>query len=143
MIHLLDANVLIALADRDHPHHSTAVRFIPLTHKMGWATCPLVENDFIRIIGNPGYRNGPGSCSLARQLLQNLLSAPGHQFWPDDLSLTNTHSFPQLPSHKHLTDHYLLALAGKHGGRFATFDHRIDPSTLPRGREALFLIPHS
>jgi hypothetical protein len=51
---------------------------------------------------------------------------PGHQFWPDDLSLT---------------DLYLLGLAVKHGGRFATFHSRIDPSLVPGGLTGYHLIP--
>jgi len=53
MIHLLDVNVLIALCDPVHPHHSAARRFLatgPI--RDGWATCPLVENGFLRISEN-------------------------------------------------------------------------------------------
>lgn len=68
-MYLLDANVLIALIDTEHAHHAAAVRFFPAAQKSGWATCLLVENAFIRIFGRPGYRNGPGSPELVRQLL--------------------------------------------------------------------------
>jgi uncharacterized protein len=36
---------------------------------------------------------------------------------------------------------YLLALAGAHGGRLATFDRRISPGAVEGGRTALHLIP--
>jgi len=47
---------------------------------------------------------------------------PGHQFWNDDISFTEGTAFPNLPVFDGLTDLYLLGLAVKHGGRFATFD---------------------
>jgi len=66
--------------------------------------------------------------------------SPGHEFWPDDASLSDTRFFPALPVSKHLTDLYLLGLAVKHGGRFATFDQSIDASLIPGGPAAFFLI---
>ncbi|HVR36732.1 MAG TPA: hypothetical protein VMS21_12865 [Methylomirabilota bacterium] len=36
-----------------------------------------------------------------------------------------------------LTDLYLLGLAAKHGGRFATFDTGIDASLIPGGEAVL------
>jgi predicted nucleic acid-binding protein len=49
--------------------------------------------------------------------------------------------FPELPAAKHLTDIYLLGLAVKRGGRFATFDSKIDASVLPGGIGAYYIIP--
>lgn len=140
MIYLLDANVLIALMDPSHQHHGAAIQFFPAAQKGGWATCPLVENAFIRIFGHSGYRDGPGSADLARQMLLLYCASPGHQFLPDDLSLRDTVRFPSLPGSLALTDLYLLALAVKHRARFATFDSRIDPSLISGGREAYHLI---
>lgn len=137
MIYLLDANVLIALIDTAHGHHAEAVRFFPTAQRIGWATCPLVENAFIRIFGRPGYRNGPGNPELARQLLAQYCSTPGHQFLPDDATLRDLPRFPSLPGSMALTDLYLLGLAAKHGGRFATFDSGIDASLIPGGEAAL------
>lgn len=141
MIYLLDANVLIALLDSEHVHHPRALRFFPTAQREGWATCPLVENAFLRIFGRTGYPNGPGSPELARLLLLQYCASPGHQFLPDDLTLRDSHQFPALPSSRHLTDLYLLALAVKRGARFATFDENIDPSLIPGGPAAYYLIP--
>ena len=66
---------------------------------------------------------------------------PGHQFWPDDLSLCNTLLFPTLPVSKHLTDVYLLALAVEHRATMATLDQRIDPKLVRGGNQAYFVIP--
>lgn len=138
MIDLLDASVLIALGDAGHEHEAAALRFFEdEAVRGGWATCPLTENAFIRILSHPRYPRSPGSPIEARRLLLRLLAAPGHHFWPDDLSLADTRVFPGLPHSKHLTDLYLLGLAVKHGGRFVTFDAGVDASLVPGGAAAL------
>ena len=142
MMYLLDINVLIALCDPAHPHASPARHFFQSTlSRDGWATCPIVENGFLRIFGDRRYQGGPGDPQAARLILDGVMAAPGHQFWSDDLSLGDLLHFPALPASKHLTDLYLLGLAVKHGARFATFDHSMDPSILPGGPAAYFPIP--
>lgn len=101
-----------------------------------------MENGFLRIFGDPRYPGGPGNPQAAWLILDGLLASPGHQFWPDDLSLANRLVFPSLPYSKHLTDLYLLGLALKHGARFATFDHSMNPSLLPGGPAAYFPIAY-
>jgi toxin-antitoxin system PIN domain toxin len=141
MIFLLDVNVLIALGDANHPHRLAALRFLESSATVeGWATCPLTENAFLRILGG-SYPGGPGSTAEARRLLNSLRAAPGHQFWPDDISLSDTALFPKLSNSQHLTDLYLLGLAVKHGGRFATFDQQIDATLIPGGAAAYHCIP--
>jgi predicted nucleic acid-binding protein len=53
---------------------------------------------------------------------------PAHAFWPDDVSLLDDGvlDWPRVLGHRQVTDNYLLALAVRHGGRFVTFDARID-----------------
>jgi uncharacterized protein len=141
MIHLLDINVLIALCDPAHPHAAAARKaFTAELTCDGWATCPLIENGFLRILGSRKYPGGPGSAQAARHLLTGILATPGHQFWPDDLSLTSVDIFPHLPASENITDFYLLALAVKHGGRFATFDRTVPASLLPGGPSAYHVI---
>jgi uncharacterized protein len=142
MIQLLDANALIALGDANHPHREAALRFFKESATVhGWATCPLTENAFLRILGSSSYPHGPGSPTEARLLLSRLRAVPGHQFWSDDLSLSDARFFPVLPASRHLTDLYLLGLAVKHGGCLATFDAGIDCSWVTGGAAALHLIP--
>ncbi len=140
-MYLLDVNALIALADPLHVHHEKVARWFARSHREGWATCPLTENGFVRIIGHPQYPQGPGSTDAARRLLNALRSQPGHQFWPDSFSLCDSGQLPILPSTKDLTDGYLLALAIGRQARFATLDRRFDPALVPGGTVACFLIP--
>ncbi len=141
MITLLDVNVLLALADARHLHHLPAKSLIRQVRPTGWATCPITQNGFLRIFGRPGQPEGPGSPEEARRFLASLLADPAHQFWPDDLSMADARFFPRLPAAKHLTDLYLLALAVKHAGRFATFDQGLDAALVPGGPAAYHVIP--
>jgi uncharacterized protein len=134
---LLDINILIAVADADHVHHQRAKDFFVANQALGWATCPLTENGFVRILGSHSYPKGPGSSHLARCLLDMMCSQPGHEFWPDEISLRTLGS---LPISKHLTDHYLLGLAIHRNGKLATMDKRIDASSLPGGQNAYLII---
>lgn len=139
---LLDADVLIALGDSNHPHRAIALRsFEQSATVVGWASCPLTEITFIRMLGGSSYPGSPCSTLEARRILVSFLNAPGHQFWPDDLSLTDTGFFAALPVSQHLTDLYLLGPAVKRGGRLATFDRHIDPALIPGGPKAFHLIP--
>lgn len=140
MISLFDVNFLIALVDGNHEHHEVATDFFKDCSGEGWATCPLTENGFLRILGHPSYPSGPGSPAEARRLLVAYLSAPGHQFWPDEVSLTDRELIQELPSPKALTDTYLLALATKRGGRLISFDKRIDTSLVLGGAGACFIL---
>lgn len=142
MIHLLDVNVLLALGDSDHSHADPALRFFERTAvREGWATCPITENAFLRILGSPNYPSGPGTAGEARRILQSLVAAPGHQFWPDEISLLDTRALPTLPTSGQLTDLYLLGLAAKRGGRLATFDRKIDSSLIEGGAASLHILP--
>ena len=140
---LLDINVLIALCDADHPFRPAAKAWFLRHAPEGWATCPVTENGVLRIMGQSGYPQGPGSPAAVRPLLAALTRRPDHQFWPDDLSLLDTVPFPNLAaaSARDLTDLYLLGLAVHHQGRFCTFDTRIDPASVPQGVGALELVP--
>jgi len=53
-----------------------AQAFFTLKKQDGWATCPLTENAFLRILGHPSYPKGPGSPSAARTLLQEFICQP-------------------------------------------------------------------
>jgi uncharacterized protein len=133
---LLDVNFLIALIQPSHLHSEDAHAWWSVNRTAGWASCPLTQNGFARIMSQPRY-SGAVTTRMALQRLQLFTLQTDHAFWPDDLSLLDEqlidHSRILGPSE--LTDIYLLALAVKHGGRLATFDRTI-PLAAVRGAEA-------
>lgn len=118
--------MLIALLQPDHAHHAIAHDWWSMNRKAGWASCPLTQNGFIRIISQPKYPR-PVPVARALDLLAEEIQGSDHNFWADDLSLLDTERFvrDRILGPKQLTDVYLLALAVKNGGRFVTFDRAI------------------
>ena len=49
---LLDVNVLVALFNPVHVHQELAHDWFADHRASGWATCPLTENGFLRVLGN-------------------------------------------------------------------------------------------
>jgi toxin-antitoxin system PIN domain toxin len=132
---LLDVNLLIGLLQPDHVHHSSAHRWWTENGSAGWASCPLTQNGFVRIVSQPRYPK-PIPVTRAIALLQEATAATDHAFWPNDISLADPQRFDseRILGPKQLTDIYLLALAVKNGGRLATFDRTI-PIAAVRGAE--------
>jgi toxin-antitoxin system PIN domain toxin len=140
MSFLLDVNVLIALTDSRHQHHRRAADWFEADPHRPWATCPITENGFVRILGHKNYPDFAGDTLAAREVLEKLCLLPGHQFWPDDLSLRDRSKFESMPDSRHLTDHYLLALAVGRKGLLVTLDRAVDPSSVWGGDKALLMI---
>lgn len=138
-MHLLDVNLLIALCDADHLHRPVAKRWFQAQAAAGWATCPTTENAVLRVMGQPAYPGGPGNPAAVRPLLRRLCTLPGHQFWPDDVSILEDAAGPSLAeaTSGQLTDLYLLQVAVRREARFATLDTRIDPSLVRGGARRL------
>jgi uncharacterized protein len=140
-MHLLDVNVLIALGDSQHPHFLAATLWLKSHAASGWATCPITENGFMRILGHPSYHQGKGSLAVAAEILEGMKEVGSHRFIPDDLSLPSTLATLKGISSGQLTDVYLLALAVKHGMRFLTLDRKINLSLVPGGSAACVQLP--
>lgn len=123
---LLDINVLIALFDPAHVHHERARAWWVSERRQGWASCPLTQNGFLRVISGPGYPR-PIAIAEAVSILSMQLELPGHEFWTDNVSLLDARLFAadRILGPKQLTDIYLLGLAVKHDGRLATLDRTI------------------
>ena len=140
--HLLDVNVLIALVDPAHVQHDTVHEWFGRTGSKAFATCPITENALIRIVGHPKYPNSPGPPSAVVDALCAIRALPGHAFWPDSISLTDTDLVEPslLTSHARVTDSYLLALAKANRGRLATMDHKLATDVVSEGRNSLTLI---
>jgi toxin-antitoxin system PIN domain toxin len=138
--HLLDVNLLLALTDPMHVHHQSAHRWFSEEEQRLWATCPLTENGFIRIASHPNYPNRPGDVSSVFSILRQLCEAPGHHFWPEDLSILEILEPNAIITHVQITDIYLLGLAVHNGGKLATLDQHIPVDAIRGGRHALELI---
>jgi toxin-antitoxin system PIN domain toxin len=123
---LLDVSMLLALFDPKHVHHSRAQQWWQRSRDHGWASCPISENGFLRIVTQKAYPN-PLPFPDALALLRGWARPPLHAFWADDVSLLDA----TIIDHKHLlgprqlSDVYFVALAAKHGGRFVTLDRKI------------------
>jgi uncharacterized protein len=125
--HLLDVSVLVALFDPAHLHHDAAHAWFEVEREGGWATCPLIENGFVRVLSNPAYPGRRTTVADAVARLARFTASGHHAFWADDLSLLDRSviSAHLLTGHGEITDAYLLALAVGKGGRLATFDGKI------------------
>jgi toxin-antitoxin system PIN domain toxin len=123
---LLDVSVLLPLFDPEHAHHERARAWWNEHSDGGWASCPLTQNGFVRVISSSGYGQ-PLLIGAALSILDAQLREPGHEFWPDDISLMDAQIFDhgRIVGPRQITDVYLLALAVKHGGRLVTFDQAI------------------
>jgi toxin-antitoxin system PIN domain toxin len=138
-IELPDINILLALVDPMHAHHETASQWFADASGRGWATCPLTENGFIRILSSPAYpgvRLSPAdTIALLETTVQN--HAATHHFWPDSISLCDRTLFrpERIIGHRQITDVYLLGLCQRNDGTFVTLDTAVT--------DAAIVSPHS
>ena len=132
---LLDVNVLIALLDSDHSLHARATQWFAQHARAGWASCPITQNGCVRIMSHPGYPNALPVSAVAERLAEATASGL-HEFWPDDISVLDRKLIDAGRIHgpRQVTDLYLLALAVRHAGRFATFDHSIAVDAIKAAR---------
>ncbi|NNK64996.1 MAG: PIN domain-containing protein [Gemmatimonadetes bacterium] len=126
-VYLLDVNVLIALFDPGHLHHDRAHDWFASTGVRGWATCPVTENGFVRVLANPAYPGRRTPVADAADRLRRFTAADSHVFWPGTPSLLNPGAIRagKLTGHREITEAWLLALAVENSGALATFDESI------------------
>ena len=125
---LLDVNVLIALSWPTHEDNPKVLRWISQHAAQGWATCPFTQAAFVRIISNPSFSSDALRPADALTLLErNVEGVPGHEFWPDQLSLAEAVklSGQRLVGHNQVTDAYLVGLAIHRTGKVVTLDQGI------------------
>ena len=136
---LFDVSVMLALFDPGHIHHGAAQAWWRSHRAEGWATCPLTQNGFVRIISKPVYQRSI-ALSTAVALLAAQISQPGHEFWPDNVSIVDGQLFDRsrILGPNQITDVYLLALAVRNGGRLVTLNRAI-PLKAVHGAEARHL----
>jgi uncharacterized protein len=134
---LFDVNVLIALFQPDHVHHQRAHQWWQANQHHGWASCPITENGFVRILSQPKYPM-PQTIPAAIKLLNLAKGATDHMFWPDDISLLDSSVFnaDAFTRHGQITNSYLLSLAARHDGRLVSLVQDVMPATMAGFAEA-------
>ena len=141
MTSLLDVNVLISLLDTNHGHNAAATGWWN-DNQDHWASCPITQNGYLRIVTGKSYSNKI-SIDLAIQKWMEFVSKSKHMFLPDDISLLDNEliAHHHIRSSKQITDIYLLALSVKHGAQFVTFDTSIPINAVPQANDtSVFVI---
>lgn len=115
--YLLDGNVLVALADAGHVHHSPAKRWF-IECAAPFATCPITQGTLLRMLLRG---EAVPSIDVAARVLGGFMAHPRHRFWPDDASYAEI-AWQGVLGHRQVTDAYLAALARRNRGKLATFD---------------------
>ncbi len=135
--YLLDTNLLIALLWPSHEKHDLALKWFTRHRAKGWATCPITQAGFVRIVSNPAFSRDAVQPREAIHVLSANTTAKDHAFWPDELPVAEAVAFTgvRLMGHQQVTDAYLLGLAIRRGGVLATLDQRIAALTEPRSAE--------
>jgi uncharacterized protein len=130
-VYLLDANVLIALADVNHSLHDRADKWF--RPDVQFATCPITQGALIRYY----LRVSNATVGMAKDFLAGFVAMPTHEFWVDDVSFV---AIPEqgVTGHRQVTDAYLVALAKRNHGMLATMDEGIAAI-----HSNAFLLPHS
>jgi toxin-antitoxin system PIN domain toxin len=138
---LLDVNVLIALFDADHTLHESALRWFDANAREGWATCPLTQNGFLRVMAQPGYQN-PLPVNAVAARLREAAAHPHHEFWADDVTILDERAVDTTRIHgpKQLTDVYLLSLAVSRNGRLVTFDRSLPLAAVVKAQKKHLLV---
>ena len=56
MTSLLDVNVLVGLLDANHQHHVAITAWFS-NNNSDWASCPITQNGYLRVVTGPKYGN--------------------------------------------------------------------------------------
>ena len=141
MIALFDVNVLIALMDQQHIHHSRVLQWVSRSKDLRFATCAITQMGFVRVISQPTYLN-PISLSQAFQAISCLARSPHHVWWALDQQLQDTTVFDHSRIHgqRQLTDLMLLALAVQNEGRLVTLDAKLPLAAVVGARPQHLLV---
>ena len=136
---LLDVNVLIALTNPDHADHARAHRWFGGVGT--WATTPLTESAFVRLMMNPVVSRQQLPRPVVLAALSALRALPGHVFLADDSSLADTAiDLVGVLGHRQVADAHLVNLAAQHGAVLATLDEAIEHMLVPADRRWVHLI---
>jgi uncharacterized protein len=115
---LLDASVLIALTYPDHTANDRCADWFVRPEVTGFATCPITQGALVRLTLSRRPDLGIGA---ALSVLESVVTDPRHEFWSDDLSLSEV-NWEGVVGHRQVTDAYLAALARRRGAKLITLD---------------------
>ena len=140
---LLDVNLLTALLWPAHEHHDAAHRWSQARGAARWATTPLTQLGFVRLVSNPAFSRDAISPARAVSVLSENLSHPAHEFWAADLAVPIAVEGleARLQGHQQFADAYLLALAKHRKGVLATFDRGLRTLAVRPYDAALDIVP--
>ena len=133
---LYDVNALLPLLDANHDSHNAVSSWFEAHIEHGWASCPLTQNGYLRIVSQARYPR-PRPLAEAYEQLSAATSSQHHSFIADDISLLDDTltQFRHLSGHRQLTDVYLLALAVVHDAQLVTLDTHIPRNTVRGAKE--------
>jgi toxin-antitoxin system PIN domain toxin len=128
MRHLLDVNVLVALAHGAHPGHARAEAWlVSLPASAQLSTCSITEIGFVRVSLQTKLC---ASVAEAQALLAAMLTAGRFTRLADSLGADTLPAY--VKTAKETTDGHLFALAKHHAAKFATMDDGIPGAELIR-----------
>jgi hypothetical protein len=142
---LLDVNVLLAWLWPAHEAHKAASCWMHNHRQEPWATCPVTEMGFLRIVTTRSFSpHAPVWAEAVEILRKHTEGSPRHCFWQDSLTSAelDRRLGRRIKSPCLITDAYLLALALQNDGRMVTFDYRME-TLAPEGSaegEALVIL---
>lgn len=138
--YLLDVNVLVALSVPTQLHHLSATEWFDEAD-FEWATTPLTEAGYVRLVTNPRVVGFAVSPTQALEGLRQLRQESGYRFVPDSTSLADAViDLGPLAGTKQVTDFHLVNLAAQNGMRLATFDGSLLRSLTEADRGHVFVI---
>lgn len=138
-LYVLDVGVLIALTNADHVHHGRAHTWF--TTASAWATTPLTESAFVRLMLNPVVTGRQHRAAEILAALGALRSSPGHHFVTDDSTLADPRvDLSGMLGHRQVTDFHLINLAAHHDAILATLDSKLSGALVGEDRRWVELV---
>ena len=121
---LLDANMLLALAWPNHPHHGAVHAWMGLRPNRLWATCAITQSAFVRLSNNPRIVGITVFPHQAVDILARNTASEAHRFWADQPPVASILGkfTDRLVGYRQVTDAYLLGLALHNSGVLASLD---------------------
>ncbi len=140
--HLLDVNVLIAMTWPTHEGHERVQDWFAGNPKANWATCPLTQAGFVRILSNPIISRDAPSLEDTLKMLEKNLRNPLHQFWSADIDFAKAVEpvRKRIVGHQQVSDAYLVGLAIHRKGKLVTLDRSIAMLLSPSERDAVITL---